>query len=134
MAEKQGVPPSVYKNAIDLNRYSNNVAKKVVVAYNRIVLNATNELMAMDAQEYAASYRAQRLRMILGSLKTSLDGWAGDASKLMKGELTDLANVQSEFAVAQLLGQVPGADDLVRELTITPQFAQAVVETDPTAL
>ena len=134
MAEKQGVPPSVYKNAIDLNRYSNNVAKKVVVAYNRIVLNATNELMAMDAQEYAASYRAQRLRMILGSLKTSLDGWAGDASKLMKGELTDLANVQSEFAVAQLLGQVPGADDLIRELTVTPQFAQAVVETDPTDL
>jgi len=72
--------------------------------------------------------------LILGSLKTSLDGWAGDASKLMKGELTDLANVQSEFAVAQLLGQVPGADDLVRELMVTPQFAQAVVETDPTDL
>ena len=134
MAEKQGVPPSVYKNAIDLNRYSNSVAKKLVRNYNRIVLDATKELMAMDAQEYAASYRAHRLRMILGSLKTSLDGWAGDASKLMKGELTDLAHVEAEFATAQLLLQIPGSGELIKELTISPQFAQAVVETDPTAL
>ena len=41
------IPSSVYKNAIDLNRYSNSVAKRLVVSYNRIVLDAVRELREM---------------------------------------------------------------------------------------
>ena len=128
------IPSSVYKNAIDLNRYSNSVAKRLVVSYNRIVLDAVRELREMVEGDYISSYRAQRLRQILGSFKTSLDSWVGDASSLMKGEITELAAVEAEFAIAQLLKQVPGADGIVREITVSPQFAEAIVSTDPTEL
>ncbi len=134
MAELQGVPPSVYKNAINLNRYSNHLARKLIEPFGRIILNAVNELRAMDAAEYATSYRAQRLRVILGGLKTSLDGWAGNSSSLLKTSLTDLANIESEFALALLLKQAPGAGELIRELVISPQFAEAIVDADPTQI
>ena len=134
MAESQGVPPSVYKNAINLNRYSNHLARKLIEPFGRIILNSVNELRAMDAAEYATSYRAQRLRAILGGLKTSLDGWAGDSSSLLKTSLTDLANIESEFALALLLKQAPGTGELIRELVISPQFAEAIVDADPTQI
>ncbi len=120
--------------AINLNRYGTGVSKKLMIAYNRIVVNATKELQAMSSEDYSSSYRAKRLRKIIGSLKTSLDGWAGDATKFMTKDLDALAKVESEFALAQLLQEIPDADGLVRELEISPQFAKAVVTKDPTEL
>ena len=134
MADPSGTPSSVFKHAINLNRYGSGVAKKLMIAYNRIVVNATKELQAMSSEDYSSSYRAKRLRKIIGSLKTSLDGWAGDASKFMTKDLDALAKVESEFALAQLLQEIPDADGLVRELEISPQFAKAVVTKDPTEL
>ena len=76
MAAPSGTPSSVFKHAIDLNRVSNSLQKPLAGAYNRILVKAARELQAMGVDEYSSSYRAKRLRKIIGSLKTSLDGWS----------------------------------------------------------
>jgi len=134
MAAPSGTPSSVFKHAIDLNRVSNSLQKPLAVAYNRILVKAARELQAMGTDEYSSSYRAKRLRKIIGSLKTSLDGWAKDSTKMMKTDLSDLAKIEAEFAVAQMRQMIGDADGIVRELEVSPQFAEAVVSSDPTKL
>jgi hypothetical protein len=41
-------PAALYRNAIDLNRYSNSVARRVMNAYNDIIIDATNQLRVID--------------------------------------------------------------------------------------
>jgi SPP1 gp7 family putative phage head morphogenesis protein len=126
-------PESLYRNAIDLNRYSNSVARRVINAYNDIIIDAANQLRTID--ELAAPVKAARLRAILAQLKDSLNTWAGDASELMVPELQGLAELQSEFVTEQLRRALPaGSRDAVRTVEISPQFAQSVVTTDPTQI
>jgi SPP1 gp7 family putative phage head morphogenesis protein len=126
-------PAALYRNAIDLNRYSNSVARRVINAYNDIIIDATNQLRVID--DLAAPDKAARLRGILAQLKQSLAGWAGDATELTAPELQGLAELQSEFVTDQLRKVLPaGSRDAVRTVEISPQFAQSVVTTDPTQL
>jgi SPP1 gp7 family putative phage head morphogenesis protein len=126
-------PAALYRNAIDLNRYSNSVARRVINAYNDIIIDATNQLRVID--DLAAPDKAARLRGILAQLKESLAGWAGDATELTATELQGLAELQSEFVTDQLRKVLPaGSRDAVRTVEISPQFAQSVVTTDPTQL
>jgi SPP1 gp7 family putative phage head morphogenesis protein len=126
-------PAALYRNAIDLNRYSNSVARRVINAYNDIIIDATNQLRVID--ELAAPVKAARLRSILAQLKQSLATWAGDATELTATELQGLAELQSEFVTDQLRKVLPaGSRDAVRTVEISPQFAQSVVTTDPTQL
>lgn len=126
-------PASLYRNAIDLNRYSNSVARRVINAYNDIIIDAVNQLRAID--DLAAPVKAARLRGILAQLKESLGTWAGDATELTALELQGLAELQSEFVTEQLRRALPaGSRDAVRTVEISPQFAQSVVTTDPTQL
>jgi len=126
-------PSSLYRNAIDLNRYSNSVARRLINAYNDIIIDAVNQLQTID--EATAPVKAARLRAILAQLKTSLATWAGDATELTAQELQGLALLQSEFVTEQLRAALPaGARDAVRTVEISPQFAQSVVTTDPTQL
>jgi SPP1 gp7 family putative phage head morphogenesis protein len=126
-------PASLYRNAIDLNRYSNSVARRVINAYNDIIIDSVNQLRTID--DLAAPDKAARLRGILAQLKESLAGWAGDASELMVPELQGLAELQSEFVTEELRKALPvGSRDAVRTVEISPQFAQSVVTTDPTQL
>jgi len=126
-------PESLYRNAIDLNRYSNSVARRVINAYNDIIIDAVNQLRAID--DLAAPVKAARLRGILAQLKDSLGTWAGDATELTALELQGLAELQSEFVTEQLRRALPaGSRDAVRTVEISPQFAQSVVTTDPTQL
>jgi SPP1 gp7 family putative phage head morphogenesis protein len=75
------------------------------------------------------------LRAILAQLKSSLDGWAGDSTAVAARELQGLAMLQSEFVEDQLRKALPvGARNAVRTVEISPQFAQAVVVTDPTQI
>ena len=62
-------PSELYRNAIDLNRFSNGVAKRIAVAYNDLVLDAVDQLRGID--ELAAPAKAARLRAILAQLKQS---------------------------------------------------------------
>jgi SPP1 gp7 family putative phage head morphogenesis protein len=126
-------PEALYRNAIDLNRYSNSVARRIINAYNDIIIDSVNQLRAID--ELAAPVKAARLRGILAQLKDSLGTWAGDATELTALELQGLAQLQSEFVTKQLARALPaGARDAVRTVEISPQFAQSVVTTDPTQL
>jgi len=126
-------PASLYRNAIDLNRYSNSVAKQIVVSYNDIILDAVNQLRTID--DLAAPVKAARLRAILAQLKESLATWSDASVSTMAGELQGLALLQSEFVEDQLRRALPtGARSAVNTVEISPQFAQSVVTTDPTQI
>jgi SPP1 gp7 family putative phage head morphogenesis protein len=124
---------ALYRNAIDLNRYSNSVARRIINAYNDIIIDSVNQLRTID--DLAAPVKAARLRGILAQLKDSLATWAGDSTELTATELQGIAELQSEFVADQLRKALPaGARDAVKTVEISPQFAQSVVTTDPTQL
>ena len=127
-------PARLYKNAIDLNRYSNSVARRVINSYNDIIIDAVNQLRVID--DLAAPVKAARLRSILAQLKQSLDGWAGDSTELTATELQGIAELQSQFVTAELRKALPEgiANSAVNTVEISPQFAQSVVTTDPTQI
>jgi SPP1 gp7 family putative phage head morphogenesis protein len=109
------------------------VARRVINAYNDIIIDAVNQLRTID--DLAAPVKAARLRAILAQLKDSLAGWAGDATELTATELQGLAELQSEFVAEELRKALPaGARTAVNTVEISPQFAQSVVTTDPTQL
>jgi SPP1 gp7 family putative phage head morphogenesis protein len=128
------LPPNfqaIFRNAIDLNRYSNSVARRIINIYNDIITDAVNQLQTID--ELSAPVKAARLRSILAQLKESLATWAGDSTEITALELQGLAELQSEFVEDQLRRALPAAGrDMVRTVEISPQFAQSVVTTDPT--
>jgi SPP1 gp7 family putative phage head morphogenesis protein len=126
-------PASLYRNAIDLNRYSNSVAKQIVVSYNDIIVDSVNQLRTID--DLAAPVKAARLRAILAQLKESLGTWSNTSINAVTGELQGLALLQSEFVEDQLRRALPaGARSAVNTVEISPQFAQSVVTTDPTQI
>ena len=135
-------PSVLFRNAIDLNRYSNSVAREIIQNYNRIILDSVDQLQRLipnvtegELQPITAPAKAARLRSILAQLKESLDTWAGDSSSLTASELQGLAELQSEFVQGQLEQALPaGSRTAVNTVEISPQFAQSVVMTDPTQI
>lgn len=132
-------PAAFFRNAIDLNRYSNSVAKQIILRYNDIIINAVQRLERTipraDGSAVTAPATQARLRALLAQLKESLDGWAGDATAITAGQLQGLALLQTEFVADQLRKALPPEGrSLVRTVEISPQFAQSVVTTDPTQL
>jgi len=126
-------PSELYRNAIDLNRFSNGVAKRIAVAYNDLVLDAVDQLRGID--ELAAPAKAARLRAILAQLKQSLEGWAESSTAIAIEELQGLTVLQSEFVEDQLRKALPvELRDQIRSVQISPQFAQSVATVDPTAI
>jgi len=136
------IPAALFRNAIDLNRYSNSVAKQIILVYNDIIIDAANQLQNLlpDAGgegrlTISSPAKAARLRAILAQTKDSLNTWAGDATQLTATELQGLAELQSDFVTEQLRKALPaGARTAVNTVEISPQFAQSVVTTDPTQL
>ena len=127
------IPAALFRNAIDLNRYSNKVGRQIITTYNDIIIDAVNQLRAID--ELAAPVKAARLRAILAQLKDSLNTWSGDSITALSTELQGLAELQSDFVADQLRKALPaGARTAVNTVEISPQFAQSVVTTDPTQL
>jgi len=126
-------PSSLYRNAIDLNRFSNSVSRRIVNAYNDIIIDAVNQLRTID--ELSAPVKAARLRAILAQLKESLNTWSNASVAITSNELQGLALLQSEFVAEQLRKALPaGARNIVNTVEISPQFAQSVVTTDPTQI
>ena len=147
---------NIYRNAIDLNRFSNAVAKQIVRDYNDIVLSAVDDLRRINFGQATAgagivspaSVQAQRLRVILAQLKESLDGWAGRSTGYVATELQGLAELQSEFVTEQIRLAVGGGIVDQRELLpsqvnalaqintveVAPNFAASVASIDPTDL
>ena len=126
-------PAALFRNAIDLNRYSNSVGRQVITTYNDIIIDAVNQLRTID--ELAAPVKAARLRAILAQLKDSLNTWTGGSITALSTELQGLAELQTDFVTDQLRKALPaGQRTAVNTVEISPQFAQSVVTTDPTQL
>ena len=124
-------PAELYKNAIDLNRFSNSVARRIARTYNNIIVDVVERLAASGAD--TTTTQAARLGAILAQLKTSLEGWAESSTALAVGELQGLVELQAGFVTDILNGELP--EDLllqVKSVQISPQFAQAVATIDPT--
>ena len=124
-------PSELYRNAIDLNRYSNSVSKRIIRSYNDLLVDTCQRLAGLDTA--TAPVKAQRLTAILGQLKTGLTQWAGDSTALSITELEELAGVQAGFVEEQLKDALPeSARDLVKSVEISPGFAEAAASFDPT--
>lgn len=124
-------PAELYRNAIDLNRYSNSVAGRIARTYKDAIKESMQRLAALDAEPSAT--KSARLQAILANLKGSLDGWANASTALSVEELQELVEVQANFASGLLKAEIP--EDLrwqVRNVQISPQFAEAVATIDPT--
>jgi len=146
---------NIYRNALDLNRFSNGVARQIVRDYNNIILSAVADLKAIEVGVPTAgagivspqSYQAQRLRVILAQLKESLDAWSGRSTVYITRELQGLAELQTEFVTEQLKLAIEGgrvgargiepsvvAERAVRTVEVAPNFAATVATVDPTDL
>lgn len=147
---------NIYRNAIDLNRFSNAVAGQIVRDYNSIILSAVDDLRRIDLGlptagggiVSPASVQAQRLRVILAQLRESLDGWSNRSTAYVASELQGLAELQTEFVTdqiklaltggvvdeRQLLPSQVNAVAQVNTVQVAPNFAATVATVDPTDL
>ena len=68
-----GIPPEFYRNAIDLNRFSNSVSKKLVTSYNNVMLKAVSQLEQIERQPLSKqpAYKTARLRALIKQTKES---------------------------------------------------------------
>tara|TARA_R100000030_G_scaffold43726_1_gene33048 strand:+ start:1253 stop:2452 length:1200 start_codon:yes stop_codon:yes gene_type:complete len=123
-------PEAFYRQAIDLNRYSNYVALNVMRAYNDIVIDA---LQKLDDVGSLNPREAARLNALLAQVRESLDTWAGDTSVYLVQEFNGLARLQADFISGQIKDVVkPSLVNAVSTVEITPDFARSVVLADPT--
>ena len=141
-------PAELYRNAVDLNRFSNGVARRIALTYNDLILEAVSQLKRLDelapvadlsprlrAGSTAASARSARLTAILAQLKQSLDNWAGTSTLALTEELQGLAVLQSEFVTRELRRALPeNLQRQIRDVQISPDFARSVATVDPTAI
>jgi SPP1 gp7 family putative phage head morphogenesis protein len=124
-------PADFYKNAIDLNRYSNSVAKRIINAYNDLMVDAIEQLQLLEG--LPPTQKASSLRSILAQLKVSINRWSRNSTSLSIAELEELAGVEAGFVARQLRKALPAAmRDQVNEIVISPNFAEALVTVDPT--
>ena len=130
----QGTPASIFHNAIDLHRFGNGVARRLLVEYNNIIVRVAEQLGSID-EAGTATYKAQRLRAIFAQLKKSMDSWPKEAAKIMIADLGGLAGVQASFIEGELKKSLPlSKRDMVRTVEISPDFAKAVVMSAPSEL
>lgn len=126
-------PAELYRNAVDLNRFSNGVARRIALTYNDLILEAVDRLRGID--ELSAPAKAARLRAILAQLKGSLENWAGTSTLALTEDLQGLAVLQSEFVARELRRALPeNLGRQIRDVQISPDFARSVATVDPTAI
>ena len=123
-------PETFYREAIDLNRYSNQVARQIVTNYNNVILDLTNKLATID--EVTAPATVARIRAMLAQMKESLESWSETSSLYLVDELQGLAVFQTEFVKDQLERVLPKGAVGVNSVQISPDLARSIVFTDPT--
>jgi len=129
------IPEAYYRKAIDLNRYSNSVARKLMQSYERIIRRSIAELERIEQMPSAKrpQVRAQRLKALIKQNTEALARWSDKAGQQLARELGDLAKIEVDFTVGQLRRGVPEvARGAVRTVEVTPTFAEAVITADPT--
>ena len=104
-----GIPAAFYRNAIDLNRFSNSVSKKLVTSYNNVILKAVEQLEKIEKQPLnkRPAYKTARLRALIKQTKESLNSWADGSVDELIAELEGVAKVQAGFIENQLKKSIP---------------------------
>ena len=126
------IPESFYRETIDLNRFSNRVARDIITTYNDVILDLTNKLATID--EVSAPVTVNRIRAMLATMKESLETWSGNSTAVMIEQLNSLAIFQTDFVASELKKVFPSGDIPINVVSVSPDFARSVVSTDPTQI
>ena len=131
-------PEVFFRETIDLNRYSNSVAKKYAVTYNEIIVNATKQLKQIDIRQQAADagvviapQTRKRLRAIIKQSKDSLATWSTKSAIDFKKELQGVTILQKDFIENELKKVTASGDVPINSVAISPKYAESVIMTDP---
>ena len=132
------IPEVFFRETIDLNRYSNSVAKKYAVTYNEIILNAARQLRQINLRQQAAAegviiapQTRKRLRAIIKQSKDSLATWSTKSAKDFKKELQGVTILQKDFIENELKKVTASGDVPINSVAISPKYAESVIMTDP---
>jgi len=126
------IPESFYREAIDLNRYSNRISRQIVTNYNDVILDLTFKLATID--EVTSPATVARIRSMLLQMKESLETWSVKNTAYMADQLQSLALFQSDFVVNELQKALPIGAANVNSVEISPEFARSILYTDPTRI
>jgi len=126
------IPESFYRQSIDLNRYSNRIAREIVTNYNNVILDLTNKLATID--EVTSPATVARIRAMLAQFKESLEGWSVEGTAYMTDQLQSLAVFQTEFVANELQKVLPRGAVNVNTVQVSEDFARSLVYTDPTRI
>ena len=126
------IPESFYREAIDLNRYSNRISRQIVTNYNDVILDLTFKLATID--EVTRPATVARIRSMLLQMKESLESWSVENTAYMADQLQSLALFQSDFVVNELQKALPIGAANVNSVEISPEFARSILYTDPTRI
>ena len=133
------IPEVFFRETIDLNRFSNAVAKKYAVTYNEVILNAAKRLREIDFRQrrdgeavIIAPETRKRLRAIIKQAKDSLNTWSGATASDFKKELQGITLLQRDFIVNELKKVTASGDVPINSVAISPKYAESVIMTDPT--
>ena len=131
-------PEVFFRETIDLNRYSNSVAKKYAVTYNEIIVNAAKQLKQIDLRQQAADagvviapQTRKRLRAIIKQSKDSLATWSTKSAIDFKKELQGVTILQKNFIENELKKVTASGDVPINSVAISPKYAESVIMTDP---
>jgi len=131
-------PEVFFRETIDLNRYSNSVAKKYAVTYNEIIVNAAKQLKQIDLRQQAANagvviapQTRKRLRAIIKQSKDSLATWSTKSAIDFKKELQGVTILQKDFIENELKKVTASGDVPINSVAISPKYAESVIMTDP---
>tara|TARA_B100000519_G_C14210022_1_gene422197 strand:+ start:349 stop:1524 length:1176 start_codon:yes stop_codon:yes gene_type:complete len=124
------IPESFYRQSIDLNRYSNRVAREIVTNYNNVILDLTNKLATID--EVSSPATVARIRSMLVQFRESLEGWSVEGTKYMADQMQALAVFQTDFVANELQKVLPRGAANVNTVQVSGDFARSIVYTDPT--
>ena len=132
-------PEAFFRETIDLNRYSNAVAKDFQKAYNDVILEATKKLKQINIRQAQAGagiviapQTRKRLRAIIQQSKISLDTWSRLTTQKMIKEIEGLAEVQAGFIENELKKVVKSGNVPINSVAVSRKYAESFVKTDPT--
>ena len=126
------IPESFYRQSIDLNRYSNRIAREIVTNYNNVILDLTYKLATIDEVTNPAT--VARIRSMLAQFKESLESWSVEGTAYMTDQLQSLAVFQTEFVSNELQKVLPRGAVNVNTVQVSDDFARSLVYTDPTRI
>ena len=133
------IPEVFFRETIDLNRYSNAVARKYATTYSDVIIVAAKKLKQIDIRQQAAGegvvispQTRKRLRSIISQAKSSLNKWSGASARDFKKELQGLAHLQTNFIQNELKRVTKSGNIPINSVAISPKYADSFVSTDPT--